>query len=64
MTWERLMRPEIVGMLIPIAAIAMVGAIAITKLVIRHRERLAMIERGMNPDAPPQERGRQDPPLR
>ena len=29
------------------------GAIAITAMVIRHQERLAKIERGMDPDAPP-----------
>jgi len=48
---ERLLDPEIIVFLIPIAAILVGGAIAVTKLVIRHRERMAMIERGIDPDA-------------
>ena len=52
---ENLLRPEIFGMLIPISAILVGGAYAIIKLIIRHRERLAMIERGMHPDTPPPE---------
>jgi hypothetical protein len=41
------------GLLIPIVAIIVGGAIAITGMVHRHNERLAKIERGMDPDAPP-----------
>jgi hypothetical protein len=51
MDWSRFMEPGIVAMVIPIVAILVGGAIAITKMVINHRERLAMIEKGMNPDA-------------
>jgi len=39
--------------LIPIVAILVGGAIAITGMIHRHTERLAKIERGMDPDAPP-----------
>ena len=43
--------------LIPIVAIIVGGAIAITAMVHKHHERIAMIERGMDPDAPrPQQR--------
>jgi len=38
--------------LIPICAIIVGGAIAITGMVHRHHERLAKIERGMDPDGP------------
>ncbi len=38
--------------LIPIVAVIVGGAIAITAMVLRHQERLAKIERGMDPDAP------------
>jgi hypothetical protein len=38
-------------LLIPICAILVGGAIAITAMVIRHQERLAKIERGIDPDA-------------
>ena len=37
--------------MIPIVAILVGGAMAITKMMISHRERLAMIERGIHPDA-------------
>ena len=38
--------------LVPIAAILVWGIIEITKLVLRHQERVAKIERGINPDGP------------
>jgi hypothetical protein len=41
------------GLLVPIVAILVGGAIAITGMINRHQERLAKIERGMDPDAPP-----------
>ena len=50
---RRLTSPETLFLLIPIVAIIMVGLVAITKLVLRHRERIAKIEMGIDPDAPP-----------
>jgi hypothetical protein len=45
------------GLLVPICAILVGGAIAITAMVIRHHERIAKIERGIDPDGPwPQQR--------
>jgi Flp pilus assembly protein protease CpaA len=44
--------PETLVFLIPIAAIIVGGIIAIAKLLVRHRERMAMIEQGMDPDRP------------
>jgi hypothetical protein len=41
------------GLLVPISAIIVGGAIAITAMILRHQERVAKIERGMDPDAPP-----------
>jgi hypothetical protein len=41
------------GLLIPIVAVIVGGAIAITTLVLKHQERIAKIERGIDPDAPP-----------
>jgi hypothetical protein len=49
--WDKFSNPAIFGMLIPIVAILAWAAITITKMIINHRERLAMIERGRNPDA-------------
>ena len=40
------------GLLIPIVAILVGGAIAILAMVQHHQERLAKIARGLNPDAP------------
>jgi hypothetical protein len=39
-------------LLIPIVGIIGGCAVAITILVLRHQERIAKIERGMDPDAP------------
>jgi len=38
--------------LIPIVALVVGGAIAITVLILRHLERIAKIERGIDPDRP------------
>jgi hypothetical protein len=38
-------------LLIPIVAIVVGGAISITAMVHRHAERIAKIERGIDPDA-------------
>jgi len=39
--------------LVPIVAILMWGIIAIVKMILTHQERIAKIERGMDPDAAP-----------
>ena len=36
--------------LIPIVAIIIGGAIAVTKMILSHQERIAKIERGIDPD--------------
>ena len=38
--------------LIPIVAIMVGGAISVTAMILKHQERLAKIERGIDPDAP------------
>jgi hypothetical protein len=40
------------GLLVPIVAIIVGGAVAVTTMILRHQERIAKIERGMDPDAP------------
>jgi ABC-type enterochelin transport system permease subunit len=40
------------GLLVPIAGIVVGGVIAIVAMVHKHQERLAKIERGINPDGP------------
>jgi hypothetical protein len=62
MEWREFLRPELLGIFIPIVAILIGGAIAITSMVIKHRERIAMIEQGMDPDAPRGKRGEAAPP--
>ena len=39
------------GLLVPIVAIIVGGAIAVTTLILKHQERIAKIERGIDPDA-------------
>ncbi len=40
------------ALLVPIAAIIVGGAIAMTAMILKHAERVAKIERGIDPDAP------------
>jgi hypothetical protein len=48
------------GLLVPICAILVGGAIAIIGMVHRHAERIAKIQRGIDPDAPwPQQQQQQ-----
>jgi hypothetical protein len=44
------------GLLVPIVAVIVGGAIAITAMILRHQERLAKIERGIDPDAGSQQK--------
>jgi len=39
------------GLLVPICAILVGGAIAIVGMIHRHQERIAKIERGLDPDS-------------
>jgi hypothetical protein len=39
------------GLLVPIVAIIVGGVIAVTTMILRHQERIAKIERGIDPDA-------------
>ena len=41
---------EILALLIPIVAIIAAAVVAVVKIIIKHQERMAMIERGMHPD--------------
>jgi len=51
MTWMNVIsRPETLVFLVPIAAILVFGLTALVKILIKHRERMAMIEQGMHPD--------------
>ena len=43
---------ELRGLLVPIVAVIVGGAIAITAMILKHNERIAKIERGIDPDAP------------
>ena len=52
--WLRDAGPATLGILFPIIAIIMGVGFAITKAITHHRERMAMIERGIHPDAPRQ----------
>jgi hypothetical protein len=47
MDWDRLLEPAVLGMAIPILALVY----WILHAIMKHRERMAMIEQGMNPDS-------------
>ena len=46
MNWAQVITPELMIMTIPVVAILSGTVVA----VLKHRERMAMIERGMDPD--------------
>ncbi len=51
MSWPSMfLRPDILAFAIPIVGIVVGGVIAVTRMVIIHRERMAMIEQGLDPD--------------
>ncbi|MEZ6115517.1 MAG: hypothetical protein R3C28_02935 [Pirellulaceae bacterium] len=45
------LNPAVVWVMIPIVAIVVTGIQQIIRMVLRHRERIAMIEQGIHPDA-------------
>lgn len=56
MSWsDFFLRVDILGMMIPIVAIVVFGIVAIVVILVRHRERMAMIEQGLHPDHLPEE---------
>ena len=40
------------GLLVPIVAVIVGGLVAIITMVLKHQERIAKIERGIDPDGP------------
>ncbi len=58
MDWTQfLSRPEALVFAVPIVAIVVWGIVMIVQRLIAHRERMAMIEQGLDPDHPPAEVG-------
>ena len=51
MDFNTLLRPEISVFVVAVVAIVVCGVVQITKTVLRHRERIVMIQNGMHPDA-------------
>ena len=52
-SWQQFLKPDVIVFAIPISAILVGGVIAIVKMVISHRERMALIEQGIHPDDTP-----------
>jgi hypothetical protein len=50
---QQILQPEIVWVLIPLAVILLVGVLKVTHSVIQHRERMARIGMGIDPDYHP-----------
>lgn len=53
----RWLSPDTAPFAVAIVAITVFGLVALVSAWIRHRERMAMIERGMHPDAPSEKPG-------
>jgi len=54
LSWlDRFLRPEVLGPVVGAVAIVAVAAVVIAVVIIRHRERMAKIERGIDPDEKP-----------
>jgi hypothetical protein len=51
MTWQQILRPDVLWVVVPLAAILVLGINGGLAQYHRHRERLAMIEQGIDPDA-------------
>jgi len=49
---------------LPVVIIGFQAVVAIVTAVIKHRERMAMIEQGLHPDYPPEQPGIGDHPAR
>ena len=50
---NQLLQPEIVWVLIPLSVILLVGVLKVTHSIIQHRERMARIGMGIDPDDRP-----------
>jgi hypothetical protein len=63
--WTRIFdHPEIIGVMLPVVGVIAFAIIIILKSLIRHRERMAMIERGIHPDCPPEDEIEKTNPLK
>ncbi len=51
--WNRILSPELIWIIIPVAAILVGGTLAVLQQIHRHQERKAMIDQGIHPDFPP-----------
>jgi hypothetical protein len=60
--WSRLLSEDVLPLLLPIVGIVSITIAVIVKKVFAHRERMAMIERGIHPDYPPENEEKQNPP--
>lgn len=54
---DRILDPAILALAIPIVAILGGFSVALSRIWIHHRERMAMIERGLHPDHPLRDEG-------
>jgi hypothetical protein len=60
---EQLLNPGIIWIFIPLAGIVLVGIISLSAMFIKHRERMAKIGMGIDPDAQTNLSQQRDPQL-
>jgi hypothetical protein len=58
---EHLLNPGIIWVFIPLTAIALGGILSLSAMIIKHRERMAKIGMGIDPDAPAHLQQQRDP---
>ncbi len=58
--WSRILS-VILPVIIPVVVAASITTVVIVKKAFTHRERMAMIERGIHPDYPPENEEIQNP---
>jgi hypothetical protein len=52
--WTRILEPDVMPFMVGTVAIVSGAIIAIVKMVIKHHERITMIQHGIHPDYPPE----------
>jgi hypothetical protein len=58
---EQVLNPGIIWILVPLSGIALGGILSVGSMITKHRERMAKIGMGIDPDAQPMTPQQRDP---
>jgi hypothetical protein len=62
-TMEQVLNSGVVWVLVPLTGIVLAGVIAVSSMIIKHRERMAKIGMGIDPDAQANQPQQRDPQM-